>query len=340
VVDFLDEHLFSAVITPFCERLLAPVPWPLLREAFLDPDFGLLPTGLFLAFGLVMPVLAFFYFAFAVLQRSGYLARLTVLLDRLLRPIGLNGKAVLPLSMGLSCITMALITTRMLEKRRERLIASFLLLLGLPCAPLLAVMLVIFKELPLSAALLVFGVLVTQVVVAGVLANRVMKGRVSDFILELPPLRLPDPVGVISETAHGTWAFMREAVPLFLAASLALFVADELGALDLLERAAHPVTHGLLRLPDQAVQVFIKTLIRRENGATELMLVRGSFTHLQQVVTLLVMVGLTPCINAVLVLVKEQGLARAAALIGAVTTWTILLATVLMHLCLRLGITF
>jgi len=316
------------------------VPWPLLREALLDPDFGLLPTGLFLAFGLVMPVLFFFYLAFAVLQRSGYLARLTVLLDRLLRRVGLNGKGVLPLAMGLSCVTMALITTRMLERRRERLIASFLLLLGMPCAPLLAVMVVILRDMPWSAAVFVAGVLAAQVVVAGVLANRLLPGRVSPFILELPPLRLPDPLTVLAETVRATWAFMREAVPLFLIASLALFTADRLGGLALLERLAHPVTHGLLGLPDEAVQVLVKTLIRRENGATELLLVRDAFDGRQMVVALLVIVGLTPCVNSVLVLLKEQGPVRTAALVAAVTAWTLAMNAVLVRLCALLGLSF
>ena len=340
VVDALNGGFFQGILVPWCEQALEPLGWPLLRDVLLDPDFGLLTTGLFLAFGIVLPVLFFFYLAFAVLNQSGYLARLTILLDRLLRGIGLNGKGVLPLAMGFSCVTMALITTRMLETRRERLIASFLLMLGIPCAPLLAVMLVILAEMPISAALFVFGTLSVQWVIAGALANRVMGGRISDFIMELPPLRLPDARRVLIHTVRETWSFMREAVPWFLAASLALFVANRLGGLALLEQLAHPVTHGLLQLPDEAVQVFIKTMIRRENGATELSLVRDGFTPLQVVITMLIMVGLTPCVNAVLVLAKEQGALRAAAIIGLITTWTITLGAIMIHGCLWLGITF
>ncbi len=340
VVDALNGGLFQGVLVPWCEQALAPLPWPLLRDALLDPDFGLLTTGLFLAFGIVLPVLFFFYLAFAVLNQSGYLARLTILLDRLLRGVGLNGKGVLPLAMGFSCVTMALITTRMLETRRERLIASFLLMLGVPCAPLLAVMLVILGDMPIGAGLAVFVILGVQVVVAGVAADRAMRGRISDFIMELPALRVPSPRRVLTHTVRETWSFMREAVPWFLAASLLLFAADRLGGLDLLERAAHPITAGLLGLPDEAVQVFIKTLIRRENGATELDLVRAGFSNLQVVVTLLMMVLLTPCVNAVLVLYKEQGVRDATLLITAVTAWALVVGAVVFHTCELLGVTF
>ncbi len=340
VVDALNGGLFQGVLVPWCERLLAPLPWTLLRDALLDQDFGLLTTGLFLAFGIVLPVLFFFYLAFAVLNQSGYLARLTILLDRLLRGVGLNGKGVLPLAMGFSCVTMALITTRMLETRRERMIASFLLMLGVPCAPLLAVMLVILGDMPLSAGLGVFAILGLQVALAGMAADRALHGRISDFIMELPALRVPDPWRVLTHTVRETWSFMREAVPWFLAASLLLFTADRLGGLDLLESVARPVTAGLLGLPDEAVQVFIKTLIRRENGATELDLVRAGFTNLQVVVTMLMMVLLTPCVNAVLVLYKEQGVRDATLLILAVTGWALTVGAIVFHGCRLLGITF
>jgi ferrous iron transport protein B len=340
VVDALNGELFQGVLVPWCERALAPLPWPIVRDALLDPDFGLLTTGLFLAFGIVLPVLFFFYLAFALLNQSGYLARLTILLDRLLRGIGLNGKGVLPIAMGFSCVTMALITTRMLETRRERMIASFLLMLGVPCAPLLAVMMVILGDMPLSAAVAVFLIIGTQIAVAGAAADRAMGGRISDFIMEMPPLRWPDPWRVFSHTVRETWSFMREAVPYFLAASLALFIADRLGGLALLEQSARPITAGVLGLPDEAVQVFIKTLIRRENGATELDLVRAGFSNLQVVVTLLMMVLLTPCVNSVLVLYKEQGARDATLLVLAVTTWALFVGAVVYHGCSLLGVTF
>ena len=106
---------------------------------------------------MVVPVLATFFFAFGMLEDSGYLPRLSVLLDRALRKIGLNGKGILPLVLGFSCITMAILTTRILDTRRERFIATLLLTLGLPCAPLLAVMLVLLADMSFWASLTVFG---------------------------------------------------------------------------------------------------------------------------------------------------------------------------------------
>jgi ferrous iron transport protein B len=340
VVDSLDQYVFQAALIPATEALVSHVPWQLVREAIMDPDFGLVPTGVFLAFGIVMPVLFFFFLAFGVLQSSGYLPRLSVLLDRLFRRIGLNGKGVMPLVMGLSCVTMALITTRMLESRKERIIASFLLLLGFPCAPLLGVMLVVLAPMPASAAVTVFGVIVVQALIAGVLANRIIPGPSPDFIMVIPPMRLPRLGVVMRQTLGQTYRFMKEAVPLFLLASLVLFTFDRIGGLALVEQVARPVTHGLLGLPDQAVQVFIKTMIRRENGAAELALVRGHFSNVQLVVTLVVMTLLLPCVNSFMVLIKEQGLWIALAIVTTILAYALVVGTLLSQTFAWLGVTF
>jgi len=339
VVDALHGRLLEERVTPWCNSLVNHLPWPVVREAIMDPDFGLVPTGLFLAFGIVLPVLLFFYVAFALLQDTGYLPRLSVLLDRLFRVVGLNGRGVLPLAMGFSCVTMALLTTRMLESKRERIIAS-LLVLGLPCAPLLGVMLVILVQLPASAVATMFGLIGLRILVAGHVASRLLPGRGSDFIIEIPPMRIPRFRHILRVASRQTYSFMKEAIPFFLLASLALFAVARLGGLVILERAARPVTQGLLGLPDTSVQVFIKTLIRRENGAAELEHVGTQFSNLQLVVTLVVMTFLSPCVNAVLVLFKERGARTAGVLLAAVSFIAILAGTMVNHLCRWLDITF
>jgi ferrous iron transport protein B len=340
VVDALNTFLFEGVLIPFSARLVAPIPSELVRDAIMDPDFGLLPTGLFLAFGIVMPVLFFFFFAFGLLQSSGYLPRVSVLLDRVFRRIGLNGKGVMPLVMGLSCVTMALITTRMLDSKKERIIASFLLLLGIPCAPLLGVMLVVLAAMPVSATVTVFGVLAVQVVIAGLLANRLVPGLSPDFIMVIPPMRLPRVKIVLKQTLRQTYEFMKEAIPLFLLASLLLFAFDRIGGLVLVEVASRPLTQGLLGLPDQAVEVFIKTMVRRESGAAELARVRGGFTNLQLVVTLVMMTLLLPCVNSFIVLIKERGLRVGLTIVGVILVYAFVVGTTLSHLCNWFGVTF
>ena len=339
VVDNLSAHLFQGFLIPLCERLVAPIPSAFVRDAIMDRDFGLLPTGLFLAVGVVLPVLLCFFVLQAILEDSGYLPRLAVLFHRLLRGLGLNGQGLIPLVLGFSCIAMAVVTTRVLPTRKERIILT-LLLVGVPCAPLLAVMVVILGSMPWTAPAFLFGMVGLRMLVAGFVASKVIPGARSTLIMEIPQMRIPRLGVVADKTWRRTRDFMGEAVPLFLIASFVVFVANRMGGLAVLERAARPVVHGLLGLPDGAVRVFIKTAIRRETGATELALLRPHFSNLQLVVTLLVMTFLMPCINASLVILKERGLRNAMAIFAVVAAAALATGTLVNLICTRLGVSF
>ena len=340
LVDTLNSVIFKGYLLPWTAKMIAPIPSQFFRDMIIDPDFGILPTGVFLALGLVMPVLFCFYLVFGVLESSGYLPRLSILLDKIFRKMGLNGKGVIPLVMGFSCVTMAILTTRLLDTKKERNIATFLLLLGMPCAPLIAVMLVILETMPFSATLTIFGIIFIQTFIAGFIANKILPGQGSPLIFEIPPIRLPKPAQVINSAVQKTYFFIKEAIPVFIFASLLVFLFERIGGLDFIEHLSKPLIHDLMGLPEKSVQVFIKTVIRREAGATELEHLRNDYTNLQLVVNLLIMTFLTPCINAIIVLFKERGRKTGALIITSVIIYAILMGSLVNHVCLALGLTF
>jgi ferrous iron transport protein B len=235
---------------------------------------------------------------------------------------------------------MAILTTRLLDTKKEKNIATFLLLLGMPCAPLIAVMLIILKKMPISATLTIFGIIFVQTFIAGFLANKILPGQGSPLIFEIPPMRLPKPVQVIKSATHKTYFFIKEAIPVFVFASLFVFLFERVGGLETAENFLRPLTSSLMGLPEKSVQVFIKTIIRRESGATELDHLRNSYTNLQLVVNLLIMTFLTPCINAILVLFKERGQKTSVLIMVTVITYAILMGSLVNHICLALGVTF
>ena len=97
--------------------------------------------GLTYAIAIVLPIVGTFFLAFGLLEDSGYLPRLAIMSNRIFRLIGLNGKAILPMVLGLGCDTMATMTARILESRKERFIVTLLLALGVPCSAQLGVIL-------------------------------------------------------------------------------------------------------------------------------------------------------------------------------------------------------
>jgi ferrous iron transport protein B len=340
VVDTLLERGLNGIAMPAARTIFAHIPSAFVRDAFLDPDFGMLPSGLFLALGIVLPVLFFFYLFQAVLEDSGYLPRLAVLLDRVFRRLGLSGQSLIPLLLGFSCITMAVITTRMLPTKRERIILTLLLILGIPCAPLLAVMLVILRSMPPSASIAVFGTILMQIALIGFLASLVLPGVEPDLIMEIPKMRIPRPRMILRKTWRRSFEFIKEALPIFLIASFAVFLFNRAGGLRGVEYITRPFIHGVLGLPDAFVQVFIKTVIRRENGAAELLHVRGQFNHVQLVVAMLVMTFLMPCINATIVIFKERGIKTSLAILGFASVWAMVMGALVNFVCKTAGITF
>ena len=133
---------------------------PVRRSArdFLVGEYGLITMGLTYAIAIVLPVVTTFFLIFGFLEDSGYIPRLAIFSDRLFRAMGLNGKAVLPMVLGLGCDTMATMTTRILATPKERLIAILLLALGVPCSAQLATIMGILGGISFAAVVTLFGV--------------------------------------------------------------------------------------------------------------------------------------------------------------------------------------
>lgn len=322
LVNLLEHGIFQRFVIPLSTSLADRfVPWSPLRDFLVGP-FGLVTMGLTYSLAIVLPVVATFFLIFGWLEDSGYIPRLAIFADRIFRVMGLNGKAVLPMVLGLGCDTMATMTTRILGTRKERLIAVLLLALGIPCSAQLATILGILGGISFAALLTLFGVVVFQMFLVGFLAAQVLPGERSDFIMELPPMRVPALRNLLSKTLLRVRWYLWEAVPLFLVGTALLFVLDRFGLLAWVITASRPVVTGWLGLPAETAQVFIMGFLRRDYGAAGLFQLAhaGRLSGTQAVVALTVMTLFVPCIANFLMIIKEQGAKAAVAILVFVTT--------------------
>lgn len=321
LVDLLEHDVFGRGINPAAIWIVdRTIPLPLVRD-FLVGDYGLVTMGLTYAIAIVLPVVTTFFLLFGFLEDSGYIPRLAVFSDRIFRAMGLNGKAVLPMVLGLGCDTMATMTTRILATPKERLIAILLLALGIPCSAQLATILGILGGISFGALLTLFGVVLSQMFVVGWLAARVLEGHRSDFIMELPPIRLPSAANVLMKTRLRVWWYLGEAVPLFLVGTMLLFALDQLHVLGSLSRIGEPVVTGLLNLPASTAQIFLMGFLRRDYGAAGLFQLAqtGQLTGAQAVVALTVMTLFIPCVANFLMIVRERGVRVAVLMLMFIT---------------------
>ncbi len=335
LVGLLEEGLFGRIVNPAATALFDRIaPWTWLRDLFVGP-YGIVTMALTYALALILPIVTTFFLAFGVLEDSGYLPRLAVIVNRVFRRIGLNGKAVLPMVLGLGCDTMATLTTRILETRKERIIVTLLLALGVPCSAQLSVVLALLASLSLTATLIWLAVVLGVIVLVGALAARVLPGRGSDFVLELPPLRLPRLGNIVVKTLARIEWYLKEAVPLFVLGTLILFVVDALGWLTVVERAAEPVVRGLLGLPREAADAFLIGFLRRDFGAAGLytMAGQGRLAPAQILVAVVVITLFMPCIANFFMIVKERGWRVALAITGFIVPFAVGVGA-LLHLVL------
>jgi ferrous iron transport protein B len=308
LVGWFEDTLFGRFINPAATAAASYIPIGLVRDLLVG-EYGLITMGLTYAIAIVLPVVTTFFLAFGFLEDSGYIPRLAIFSDRLFRVMGLNGKAVLPMVLGLGCDTMATMTTRILGTPKERLIAILLLALGVPCSAQLATIMGILGGISFWALLTLFVVVLSQMVCVGFLAARALPGDRSPFIMELPPIRLPGLRNLLTKTALRVRWYLGEAVPLFLAGTLLLFLLDRIGCLEAIAAFARPVVTGALGLPPRAAEVFVMGFLRRDYGAAGLFeLARsGALTGVQSVVALTVMTLFVPCVANLLMIIKERG---------------------------------
>lgn len=305
VVDWLENTVFPRYLDSWMVPLLRTLlPWPSLQELFVG-EYGIWTLGMRYAVALILPIVSTFFLVFAVLEDSGYLPRLAMLIDRVFKRIGLNGRAVIPIVLGFGCDTMATIVTRILETKRERFIATLLLALAIPCSAQLGVILAILSSHP-RALLLWAGVVGADFLLVGYLAAKLLPGEPPRFYLELPPLRWPLLSNVLMKTvARMQWYFF-EVLPLFLLASVLIWVGRITGLFPLAIRLLeYPVE--FIGLPKEAAVAFLFGFFRRDYGAAGLYDLREHLTGAQLLVAATTLTLFIPCVAQFLVMKKERG---------------------------------
>ena len=271
----------------------------------LAGKYGLLTLTITYLLGVLLPLVWFFYLSWALFEDSGYLPRLAVLADGFLRKLGLNGRGVIPLVLGLGCVTMAVVTTRLLSNKREQLIMMILLGLAVPCSAQLGIIQGLLAKIGgLSGWLIWLFVLVSVLTLSGFLANKIIKGQPTPLILELPPLRLPHWKNVLQKANQKSFFFLKESGVAFFWASTIITVFQVTGVLTLIIEALKPLVSGILHLPKEVALSFLLGMVRRDFGAFGLLDL--TLSKVQAVTACVTLTLFVPCIATLGVMVKER----------------------------------
>lgn len=306
LVDLI-ETFFEQQINPVVNQITALIfPWEPIQD-LIGNDYGIITLGIRYATAIVLPVVATFFLMFSLLEDSGYLPRLSLMLDRVFKSIGLSGRSVIPIVLGFGCDTMATMVTRTLETNRERLIATFLLSLAIPCAAQWGVIVGLLSQKPM--ALIAWAVFLTVIfLVMGFLTSKILPGKPAGFYMEIPPLRIPKFRNILIKTwVRMKWYFY-EILPLFIFASVLIWLGRLTGLFDILVRGLEPISLSL-GLPSEAAPIFLYGFFRRDYGAAGLfdMQQQGIFNGNQLFIAAIVLTLFLPCIAQLQMMLKERG---------------------------------
>lgn len=272
----------------------------------------------------MIPYILVFFLVFALLEDVGYLPRMAFVMDSAMHRIGLHGRAVVPMLGGFGCNVPAIMATRVLTTRRERLISNFLITM-VPCSARTAVILgTVGFFLGIQYALVIYGIVLVLIFLVGLLLNRFLRGQISGMIMEMPPLRRPMIKPLLSKTWMRMKHFVYFATPLLIVGSLIIGALHVTGLLTAIVEPLSPLTSGWLGLPAVTIISLIYGFIRKEGALVLLVTIAGTpnllqfMTPLQLFVFALVVTIYVPCVATIAALKQELGW-KDAAMIGAST---------------------
>ncbi len=340
LVDLLENTLFGSYINPYMTTMVSTfIPDSFFKDLLVG-EYGIITMALTYSIAIILPIVGTFFIAFGILEDSGYLPRLAIMVHKIFKSMGLHGKAVLPMVLGLGCDTMATLTARIMETRKERIIVTLLLALGVPCSAQLGVILGMLGGVSFTVTLLWASIIMFVLFFVGYMASKVIKGEESDFVFDIPPLRVPVLSNILFKTLSRIKWYLNEAVPLFIVGTLILFTLDKLGVLKVIEVFASPIVVNFLGLPQKATDAFLIGFLRRDYGAAGLyaLATAGQLNPNQILVSLVTITLFVPCVANLLVMIKERGPKTAIAIVAFIFPFAFLVGGVLNFALNMLGV--
>jgi ferrous iron transport protein B len=325
IIRIIGEGIIGALCDPFFDIAWKPLMMQL--SAFLGPgsmlhkiiigqlidgtidfgqSFGILTTGLYVPFGAVLPYIFAFYLVLSVLEDSGYLPRLAVLLDNTLHIIGLHGMAIVPMFLACGCNVPGVLATRILETKRERFIAATLMSISIPCMAQTAMIFGLIGKYGVPGLFPVFATLFCVWLVVGNILRHIIKGESPEIFTEIPAYRLPHFGTLIKKVWMRVNWFLKEAIPFVLFGVFIVNVLYTIGVFTFLGNLIGPVTSRVLGLPFEAVGALLIGFLRKDLAVG--MLAPLGLTMKQLIISCVVLTMSFPCIATFVVLLKELGI--------------------------------
>ncbi len=324
IIRYIGEGLISWVFDPIFETLWKPVMMkvsgflsfsPFLHNLLIGQlvegeidfglSFGILTTGLYVPFAAVLPYVLAFYLILSVMEDTGYLPRLGVLLDRMMHKVGLHGMSIIPMLLGFGCNVPGVLASRILETKRERFIAMTLTAISIPCMAQLAMVFGLIGEFGFKGIFAVFFTLFLIWIIIGIIMNKMVKGESPEIFVEIPPYRIPHFSTLMKKLWMRIRGFLKEAIPYVLLGVLIVNILYSFGVIQFIGKLFSPIVKFLFGLPVEAVGAMIIGFLRKDVAVG--MLAPLNLDLKQTIIASVILSIYFPCVATFIMLVKELG---------------------------------
>lgn len=324
LVRYIGEGLINYVAGPIFEKFYRPfitiISSLLGSEGFIhdllvgqliegsidfEQSFGVLTTGLYIPFAAVLPYIIAFYLMLGILEDTGFLPRLAVLVDNVMHRVGLHGYSIIPMILGFGCNVPAALAARTLDSRREKFIASTLMAIAIPCMAQTAMVFGLLGAYGVRYIVFVYAALFLVWIVIGLILDEMLPGYSSDLLLEIPAFRFPGPRTVMKKLWMRVSGFLREALPFVIFGVLLVNFLYIIGIFRYFTEFFGPFFSYFFGLPREAVVALLMGFLRKDLAMG--MLAPLGLTAHQLVVASTILTIYFPCAATFVVLVRELG---------------------------------
>ena len=341
-IRFVGESLINHILDPlftkyYLPKLISAVnhfDFPVWISKFLlgvtstpMESFGLLTTGIYVPVVVLLPYIFSFYFVLSMLEDTGYLVRIAVVMDRVFHKVGLHGYASIPILLGLGCKVPAIVSTRILESEKEKLITLVLILMLAPCMPQTAMIYSVLAQFGLTVVFSFFLALILWGMLVGFVLNKILKGETPELFVEIPPYQIPHAGTLFNKVYVRLKVFLLEAVPMIILGIALVNILDILGMINRISNLFAPVVYGVLGLPEEMSIVMISGFLRKDVSIA--LLVPFNLSLKQLVIASMLLVIYLPCIATFSMIVKEFSLKTAVKVSALTLAIALTLATAL-----------
>ncbi|MCL2574046.1 MAG: ferrous iron transporter B [Defluviitaleaceae bacterium] len=295
--------LVNNVIVPFFRNLFTSFVPEGVFQNILIGEFGIFVISFEWILALIFPYVLMFYVAFTFLEDTGFLPRMSVLFDNIMRKLGAQGGSLIHVLMGYGCAVPAIIGTRAATNRKERIVISAAIAFAIPCISQTGALMSLLAGYAwwMLPAMIAFSLVLFATVT--IIVGKMVKGKVDPLLLEIPNMLMPNPKSYGRKLLTRMKHFLKDAQgPMMIAILLAALLAES-GVLGIIADAAQPIVSGWLGLPAEAVTALILGIVRREMSVAPLLAL--DLNALQAFVGGAVSLMYLPCLSVFAILAKE-----------------------------------